>query len=81
MRRLTRKCPNNLSYRIPLDMGDENTECRITYAPHGGTCVFGDHVDLLGRYEDLGYEPNELAKIIEIAARYRLLPEQTKKES
>ena len=74
MQRMTRQCPGGHGYYAPLDMGGEFKECRITCAPHAGTCLFGEPIDQLGKYEDLGYTPKELREIILAAARYKLLP-------
>lgn len=76
MLRMTRQTPNKMGYYVPMDMGREFKECRITCAPHAGTCIFGDPIDQLGKYEDLGYTPKESREIITAAARYNLLPRQ-----
>jgi len=80
MQRMTRQMPNKIGYYVPLDTGGEIKECRITCAPHAGTSVFGDPIDQLGKYEDLGYSPKELREIIPAAARYNLLPKSDNKK-
>lgn len=74
MQRMTRKCHDGVHYRVPLNYCSSLAEIRITCAPHGGPDIFGDPIDVLGKYEDLGYTPKELAQIIESARRYNLLP-------
>ena len=74
MQRMTRQLPNKIGYYVPLDMGGGFKECRITCAPHAGTSIFGDPIDQLGKYEDLGYSPKELREIIAVAASRNLLP-------
>lgn len=56
-KRLTRKNPNVNTYRLPL-----MTNSGFRAENQGGQLtLFGDLVDKLGRYEDLG-EPEELTK-------------------
>ena len=74
MQRMTRQCSNGAGYYAPLDLGGDAKECRIMYAPHAGTSIFGDPINQLGKYEDLGYTPKELREIIAAADRYNLLP-------
>ena len=76
MKKMTRACPNGRGYYIPLDTGQDFTEFRITHASAAGTCLFGEPVDKLAKYEELGYEPKELAEMLKAAARFNLLPKR-----
>lgn len=78
MQKMTRACPNGRGHYIPLDAGRDFTEFRITHAGAAGTCLFGEPVDRLAKYEELGYEPKELAEILKAAAVFHLLPAQKK---
>lgn len=74
MKKMTRTCPNGRGHYIPLDAGRDFTEFRITHAAAAGTCLFGEPVDRLAQYEELGYEPKELQEILKKMARFNLLP-------
>ncbi len=63
MARLTLPCHMGMTdtaYRVPIS---RDNEFRLMDG-----CIFGQVVDRLGRFEDLGHDPEELEKII---SRYK----------
>ena len=52
--------------------------CRDWRAEHNN--FYGEFADRLGRFEDLGMEPEEIKRELEVAARYRKMIELWEKE-
>ena len=67
MERMTLKNPNNQGYRIPIGRsGTLRIESNGRFSD-----IFGDAINLLGRFEDLGMDPEAIRIELEVAARYR----------
>jgi len=67
MERMTIKKPGpNGGYRLPLIRSNWDVEC-----DKGQADVYGEPIDRLGQYEDLGMDPKELLKELAFAARCR----------
>ena len=69
MARMTLKNPNNQGYRIPMSRaGTLRIESNGRFSD-----IFGDMVNRLGQFEDLGMEPDEIRKELQTAENYRQL--------
>lgn len=70
--RFTRRCCTTDKYRVPLLDGQEvyfveasHDAFRLERNTSIPDAYFGDAINRLGEYEDLGYSPEELKKLIE----------------
>lgn len=60
MRKMTHINPDGVTYRVPVEQAGHFT---LSSAEFNGAFL-GDIVDRLGRFEELGLEPEELRRLI-----------------
>ena len=73
IKRMTIPRPGNVGgYTLPL--------CRAGDGRAEHNTFYGEFTDRLGRFEDLGMEPEEIKRELEVAARYRKMIELWEKE-
>lgn len=76
MNRMTLKNPSDNGYRLPFSRsGEWRMENKGQFSD-----IYGDPINRLGQYEDLGMEPDEIRRELEMAARYRQLLKVWEKE-
>lgn len=69
MERMTIKNPSGQGYRLPISRSG------TWHIKNDGrfSDIFGDPINRLGEYEDLGMDPDEIRKELETAERHRQL--------
>lgn len=69
MQRMTIRKPGaDGGYRLPLIRSNWKVEC-----DKGQSDVYGEPVNRLGQFEDLGMEPDEIRRRLDMAERYEQL--------
>lgn len=74
--RMTQRNPSGTTYRLPLCRAGQ---FRVEHG-HGQADIYGDPINRLGQFEDLGLEPEEIVRALQEVERYRELRKHWEKE-